>query len=275
MSTAGLARDPCGGTSSCVMNRKESQFDLAGQTALVTGGGQGLGFEIAAALAEAGARVILNGRDPVRLESAAGRIKQSGGKASILSFDIADPAAGAAAFRRIAEEFKALDILVGNVGIRHRLPLGQITREDFRRVLDVNLTAAFQLAREAVAMMVPRGRGRIIFVTSIAGPLGRANDAAYIAAKGGLAAFARALAVEFGPHGITTNAIAPGYFATETNAGMVADPKVEEFVKRRIPLQRWGTPREIAGAAVFLASDAASYVNGHVLTVDGGLSAAF
>lgn len=275
MSTAGLAPDPRRGTSSCIMGRKESQFDLSGKTALVTGGGQGLGFEIAAALAEAGARVILNGRDRARLESAAGRIKQAGGEASILVFDIAKAEAGAAAFRRIAEDFEALDILVSNVGIRHRLPLREITPEDFRRVLDVNLTAAFQLAREAVAMMVPRGQGRIVFVTSIAGPLGRANDAAYIAAKGGLAAFARALAVEFGPHGITTNAIAPGYFATETNAGMVADPKVEEFVKRRIPLQRWGTPREIAGAAVFLASDAASYVNGHVLTVDGGLSAAF
>lgn len=275
MSTAGLAPDPRRGTSSCIMGRKESQFDLSGKTALVTGGGQGLGFEIAAALAEAGARVILNGRDRARLESAADRIKQAGGEASILVFDIANAEAGAAAFRRIAEDFEALDILVSNVGIRHRLPLREITPEDFRRVLDVNLTAAFQLAREAVAMMVPRGQGRIVFVTSIAGPLGRANDAAYIAAKGGLAAFARALAVEFGPHGITTNAIAPGYFATETNAGMVADPKVEKFVKRRIPLQRWGTPREIAGAAVFLASDAASYVNGHVLTVDGGLSAAF
>ncbi|HVM79540.1 MAG TPA: SDR family oxidoreductase [Stellaceae bacterium] len=250
-------------------------FDLGGRTALVTGGGQGLGFEIAAALAEAGAQVILNGRDALRLEAAAARISAGGGNASTLAFDIADAAAGAAAFRRIRDQFGALDIFVSNVGIRHRLPLREITPEDFRRVLDVNLTAAFQLAREAVAMMVPRGRGRIIFVTSIAGPLGRAYDAAYIAAKGGLAAFARALAVEFGPEGITTNAIAPGYFATETNAAMVADPMVEEFVKRRIPLRRWGAPREIAGAAVFLASDAASYVNGHVLAVDGGLSASF
>lgn len=250
-------------------------FDLGGRTALVTGGGQGLGFEIGAALAQAGAQVILNGRDPARLDAAVARIAAMGGKASALAFDVADAAAGTAAFRRIADEYGALDILVSNVGIRHRLPLREIGPEDFRRVLEVNLTAAFQLAREAVAMMVPRGRGRIIFVTSIAGPLGRAHDAAYIAAKGGLAAFARALAVEFGPQGITTNAIAPGYFATETNAAMVGDPKVEAWVKRRIPLQRWGTPREIAGAAVFLASDAGSYVNGHVLTVDGGLSASF
>ena len=277
MSTAGLARSPRAITICCSMSGTQGSglFDLGGRTALVTGGGQGLGFEIAAALAEAGAQVILNGRDALRLEAAAARISAGGGNASTLAFDIADAAAGAAAFRRIRDQFGALDIFVSNVGIRHRLPLREITPEDFRRVLDVNLTAAFQLAREAVAMMVPRGRGRIIFVTSIAGPLGRAYDAAYIAAKGGLAAFARALAVEFGPEGITTNAIAPGYFATETNAAMVVDPMVEEFVKRRIPLRRWGAPREIAGAAVFLASDAASYVNGHVLAVDGGLSASF
>ncbi|HTS93049.1 MAG TPA: SDR family oxidoreductase [Stellaceae bacterium] len=256
-------------------HRTGGQFDLGGRTALVTGGGQGLGFEIASALAEAGAHAILNGRDLPRLEAAAARILGAGGKASALAFDVADAAAGTAAFERIADEFGALDILVSNVGVRHRLPLREIEPEDFRRVLEVNLTAAFQLAREAVAAMARRGRGRIIFVTSIAGPLGRANDAAYIAAKGGLAAFARALAVEFGPQGITTNAIAPGYFATETNSAMVADPAVEEFVRRRIPLRRWGEPREIAGAAVFLASDAASYINGHVLTVDGGLSASF
>jgi len=277
MSTAGLARNPCAITISCAMSGIQGTglFDLSGRTALVTGGGQGLGFEIAAALAEAGAHAILNGRDSARLEAAAARIAAAGGKASALAFDVADAASAAAAFRRIGDEWGALDILVSNVGIRHRLPLREIAPEDFRRILDVNLTAAFQLAREAVAMMVPRRHGRIIFVTSIAGPLGRAYDAAYIAAKGGLAAFARALAVEFGPQGITTNAIAPGYFATETNTAMVADPKVEEFVKRRIPLRRWGAPREIAGAAVFLASDAASYVNGHVLTVDGGLSASF
>jgi gluconate 5-dehydrogenase len=250
-------------------------FDLAGRVALVTGAGQGLGLEIAGALALAGAHVVLNGREAQRLEAAAERIRASGGTASPLPFDIADPSATTAAFERIEAAFSGLDILVNNVGIRHRFPLAEITVDDFHRVLEVNLVAAFHLAKAAVALMTPRGRGRIIMVTSIAGPLGRANDAAYIAAKGGLAGFVRALAVEFGPQGVTSNAIAPGYFATETNAAMVDDPEVEDFVKRRIPLQRWGEPREIAGAAVFLASDAATYVNGHVLTVDGGLSASF
>ena len=250
-------------------------FDLRDRVALITGAAQGLGFEIAEELAQAGAHVILNGRQAQRLESAAARIRGKGGTASPLAFDIADPGEVAQGFERIEAAFGALDVLVSNVGIRHRLPLAEITPEDFHRVLEVNLVAAFHLAKAAVALMTPHGRGRIIMVTSIAGPLGRPNDAAYIAAKGGLAGFVRALAVEFGPQGITANAIAPGYFATETNAAMVDDSEVDEFVKRRIPLQRWGEPKEIAGAAVFLASDAASYVNGHVLTVDGGLSASF
>jgi gluconate 5-dehydrogenase len=250
-------------------------FDLSGRVALVTGAGQGLGLEIAEALASAGAHVVLNGRQAARLEAAAERIQGGGGTASPLPFDIGDGAAVAAAFKQIEAAFGGLDILVSNVGVRHRFPLAEITAEDFHRVLDINLVAAFHLAQAAAALMIPRGRGRIIMVTSIAGPLGRANDSVYIAAKGGLAGFVRALAVELGPQGITCNAIAPGYFATETNAAMVDDPEVEAFVKRRIPLQRWGEPKEIAGAALFLASDAATYVNGHVLTVDGGLSASF
>jgi gluconate 5-dehydrogenase len=281
----GLAIGPAGGPSFDPMTEPENEpesthtprgpFALDGKVAMVTGAGQGLGFEIAAALAEVGAHVVLNGRQAERLEAAAAKIRRQGGDVSPLAFDIADPQAVAAAFQQIASGLGGLDILVNNVGIRHRHPLGEIAIKDFQHILDVNLTAAFHLAKEAVAHMVPRGHGRIIMVTSIAGPLGRPNDAAYIAAKGGLAAFARALAVEFGPHGITTNTIAPGYFSTETNATMVEDPTVEAFVKQRIPLQRWGEPREIAGAAVFLASDEASYVNGVVLTVDGGLSASF
>ncbi|HKF71368.1 MAG TPA: SDR family oxidoreductase [Stellaceae bacterium] len=255
--------------------KKRGPFDLNGRVALITGAGQGLGLEIAEALAAAGAHVVLNGRQAARLEAAVERIEAGAGNASPLPFDIADPAAVVVAFERIEAAFGGLDILVSNVGIRHRFPLAEISAEDFHRVLEVNLVSAFHLAKAAVALMVPRGRGRIIMVTSIAGPLGRANDAAYIAAKGGLAGLVRALAVEFGPQGVTANAIAPGYFTTETNAPMIDDPAVEAFVKRRIPLQRWGAPREIAGAAVFLASDAATYVNGHVLTVDGGLSASF
>jgi len=250
-------------------------FALDGRIALITGATQGLGLEIAAAMAEAGARVVLNGRDRKRLATAVGELRRRGIEAQALAFDVADSKGVATAFRRLEREFGGLDILVSNVGIRDRRPLTEIAAKEFEHMLDVNLTASFHLAKAAIALMVPRGWGRIIMLTSIAGPLGRANDSAYIAAKGGLAGFARALACEFGAQGITTNAIAPGYFATETNELMVGQPAVKEFVLRRIPLRRWGRPGEIAGAAVFLASDAASYVNGHILTVDGGLSASF
>ena len=165
---------------------KRGLFDLGDKVALVTGAGQGLGLEIAQALADAGAHVILNGRQEARLEAAETQIKESGGTASSLAFDIAEAGEIAAAFERIEAAFGGLDILVSNVGIRHRFPLAEITVDDFHRVLDVNLVAAFHLAKAAVALMIPRGRGRIIMVTSIAGPLGRANDAVYIAAKGGL-----------------------------------------------------------------------------------------
>ncbi|MGH7122902.1 MAG: SDR family NAD(P)-dependent oxidoreductase, partial [Stellaceae bacterium] len=186
---------------------RKDPFHLGDKVALVTGAGQGLGLEIAAALAEAGAHVVLNGRQVPRLEEAVERIQGAGGTASPLPFDIAESGEVAAAFERIEAAFGGLDILVSNVGIRHRFPLAATTTEDLHRVLEVNLVAAFHLAKAAVGLMIPRGRGRIIMVTSIAGPLGRANDAAYIAAKGGLAGFVRALAVEFGPQGITTNAI--------------------------------------------------------------------
>jgi gluconate 5-dehydrogenase len=168
-----------------------------------------------------------------------------------------------------------LDVLVSNVGLRNRKPLFELTLEEVRQLIEVDLVAGFVLAREAARLMIPQGGGRIIAVTSISGPFARAGDAAYIAAKGGLAALTRALAAELGPHNITANAIAPGFFATETNAAMVANPEVTQWVERRTPLKRWGRPDEIAGAAVFLASDAASYVSGHVLTVDGGATATF
>jgi gluconate 5-dehydrogenase len=228
-------------------------FSLDDRVALVTGAGRGLGFEIARALAQAGARVIVNGRDASRLDDAVRRIAADGGQAS--------------------DTFGRLDILVGNVGLRNRKGLFEFSLEEVRALIDVDLVAGFVLAREAARLMIPRKQGRIINVTSIAGPLARAGDAAYIAAKGGLAALTRALAAELGPHNITANAIAPGFFATETNAAMVADPELNARFASRVPLGRWGQPEEIAGAAVFLASDAASYVSGHVLTVDGGVTA--
>jgi len=250
-------------------------FSLEGKVALVTGAARGLGLAMATSLARAGAHVLMNGRERERLEPVVRALRDDGLAASALAFDVADEAAAAAGFAAIGREFGRLDILINNVGLRNRRPIGELSLDDLRAMLEVNLTAPFALAKAAAAMMLPRRHGRIIMLTSVAGPLSRAGDAAYTAAKGGLAALTRSLAAEYGPHGITTNAIAPGFFATETNAGRVADTKFQGFIELRVPLKRWGRPEEIGGAAVFLASDEASYVNGHVLTVDGGFSSSF
>jgi gluconate 5-dehydrogenase len=248
----------------------EVLFSLRGRVALVTGAARGLGLSMATSLAHAGARVLVNGREPARLAPVVDELRAQGLDAAPLAFDVADEAATAAAFAAIAREQGRLDILISNVGLRNRRPIGELTRADMRQMLETNLTGAFGLAKAAAELMLPRRFGRIIMVVSVAGPLSRAGDAAYTASKGGLAALTRSLAVEYGPHGITSNAIAPGFFATEANQAFIADPATRSYFEQRTPIGRWGRPDEIAGAAVFLASDAASYVNGHVLTVDGG-----
>ena len=237
---------------------------LEGRIALVTGAARGLGFAIAQRLVRAGASVWLNGRDRAALDDAADRI---GGDARVLAFDIGDDEATAAAFKTLAED--GLDILVNNVGQRDRRSLAQLRREDMAAMLATNLVAPFDLARRAVPLMEARGYGRIVNITSIAAEIAR-GDILYTASKGGLAALTRAFAAELGGTGITVNAVAPGYFATEANEEMSTDPGIAQHLERRTSLGRWGDPGEIGGAVAFLASPEASYITGHTLAVDGG-----
>ncbi|UTW52095.1 SDR family oxidoreductase [bacterium SCSIO 12827] len=251
-------------------------FNLSGRTALVAGASRGLGLEIAKSLGQGGALVYLGGRDLPALDAACDAVAAAGGRARPLPFDVTDEGAVLAAVDDLDDgDGRGLDILVNCAGARDRRPLDDLDARAVRDLLEVNLVAGFTLTRAAAPQMRAKGRGRIVHVTSIAGHVARAGDAAYTASKAGLTGLVRASAAELGADGITVNAVAPGYFATDANRAMVDDPQVTGWLAQRTSLGRWGQPGEIAGAVRFLVSDEAAYVTGQVIAVDGGFLARF
>lgn len=229
-----------------------SAFSLAGRVALVTGASRGLGFAMAQGLAQAGATVVLNGRDPVTLEARRAEIEALGGKATVAAFDVRDRAAGDAAIDAIEAQFGHLDILINNAafGVAHEL--FDISNDDWRVSMDVALDACFRLSRKAAAAMVQRGWGRVVMISSVNARIGRGTNTAYITAKAALEGLTRGMASEVATRGVTVNCIAPGYIATDINTGFRSDPARYEWIRNRTPMKRWGTAQDLAGTAVFL-----------------------
>lgn len=250
-------------------------FDLTGRLALVTGGGSGIGFAIARGLAAAGARVVLNGRRKDKLEQAAATLAAEGGDIGISPFDVADADAVAAAVVAIERERGPLDIVVNNAAMNRRAPLDEFSTDQWRTLLAANLDGPFFVAKAVMPGMKARRRGKIINICSLASEIGRPNIVPYATSKGGLQMLTRALGVELAPYNVQVNGIAPGFFRTEMNTALINDEKFSSWVASRTPAGRWGEPSELAGAAVFLASNAADYVTGHVLFVDGGFSVSY
>jgi gluconate 5-dehydrogenase len=250
-----------------------SQFSLAGRRALVTGSSRGIGFAIATALAGAGADIVLNARDKVALGEAAANLAAGGARARAVAFDVTNSESVREAVDYIESDIGPIDILVNNAGMQHRGPLEDFPEDMFERVMTTNLHSVFIVGQAVARKMIPRGRGKIINISSLVSTVARKTIAPYAASKAAVSNLTRSMAVEWAQHGINANAIAPGYFRTELNEALIANPEFNAWVETRTPMGRWGELPELGGAAIFLASDAASFVSGHVLYVDGAFMA--
>ena len=248
-------------------------FDLTGRRALITGSSQGIGLALARGLAEAGAEVILNGRDAGKLEAAVAELKGDGLKAAGSAFDVTDEAAIAGAVGRIEKDRGPINILINNAGMQFRTTLEDFPPAKFRELMRVNVESMFLVAQAVARHMIPRKAGRIINIGSVQSELGRQTIAPYTATKGAVKMLTRGMCADWAKHGMQINAIGPGYFKTPLNQALVDNPEFSGWLEKRTPAGRWGTVDELTGAAVFLASDAASFVNGHILYVDGGITA--
>ena len=248
-------------------------FRLDGRLALVTGSSAGIGLALARGLGQAGAGVVLNGRDPARLAAAEKQLREEGLTVHALGFDVTDAASVSAAIETIERDIGAIEILVNNAGMQRRNAFQDYDPADWRMLMQTNVDSVFHVGQAVARKMIPRGRGRIINVCSVQSELGRPSIAPYAATKGAVKMLTKGMAIDLGPHGINVNGLGPGYFRTELNEKLVADPQFNAWLVGRTPNRRWGEVEELAGAAVFLASDASRFVNGHILYVDGGVTA--
>ncbi len=245
-------------------------FSLNGRRALITGSSQGIGFALAKGMVEAGAQVILNGRDTAKLEAARAQI---GGDAQMLAFDATDHDTVRAAIDGFEAEHGAIDILVNNAGMQHRTELENFPADAFEKLLQTNVASVFHVGQAVARHMIARKAGKIINIASVQTALARPGIAPYTATKGAVANLTKGMATDWARHGLQCNAIAPGYFDTPLNAALVADSEFTTWLEKRTPAGRWGNVDELVGACVFLASGASSFVNGHTLYVDGGITA--
>jgi gluconate 5-dehydrogenase len=246
-------------------------FDLSGRTALVTGAARGIGYSIAEALAQAGARVVLNGRTPASLEAAATRLRAAGARVDVSVFDVTDAAAVTAGIDALEADLAPLDILVNNAGIQRRAPLDQFDDRQWRELMATNLDSVYYVSKAVARHMIPRGRGKIINIGSVQCELARPGIAPYTASKGAVKNLTKGMCADWARHGLQVNAIGPGYFDTPLNKALVEDPVFDEWLRKRTPAGRWGRLEDLHGAAIFLASSASDFVNGQTLYVDGGI----
>jgi gluconate 5-dehydrogenase len=255
------------------MNSVLKSFDLTGRRALITGSSTGIGFALARGLGGAGARVILNGRDETRLQEAMRTLCDEGIDAQAMRFDVTSPIEVNEAIERIEAQTGPIDILVNNAGMQRRAPLEDFSHAQWRELMQTNVDSVFLVGKTVARFMIARGAGKIINICSVQSELGRPNIAAYTATKGAVKMLTKGMAIDWGQHGIQVNGIGPGYFKTELTQALVDDEAFSAWLIGRTPSRRWGDVEDLAGAAVFLASDASKFVNGHILYVDGGVTA--